>query len=147
MVVFLTLDEFVLCVHKLHSLNIEIVVHIINGLPGEDKKMMLETITFLNTLPIQGIKFHSLLIIKNTALAKEFSENPFPILSLEEYVDITCSQIEILRDDIIVHRIAADSSLDDLIVPKWTHKKLVVMNEIDKELRKRDTYQGIFYKK
>ena len=142
-----TLEEFVSCVNRLHKLNIEIVVHIINGLPNESKEMMLQTIDFLNELPIQGIKIHSLLIIKNTRLAKEYETNPFKLLTRDEYVDIVCCQIERLRDDIIIHRLAADSGIDDLIEPLWTRKKLVVMNEIDKELRKRDTYQGISYSK
>lgn len=142
-----TLEEFVSCVNRLHKLNIEIVVHIINGLPDESKEMMLQTIDFLNELPIQGIKIHSLLIIKNTRLAKEYENNPFKLLTRDEYVDIVCCQIERLRDDIIIHRLAADSGIDDLIEPLWTRKKLVVMNEIDKELRKRDTYQGISYSK
>ena len=142
-----TLEEFVSCVNRLHKLNIEIVVHIINGLPDESKEMMLQTIDFLNELPIQGIKIHSLLIIKNTRLAKEYETNPFKLLTRDEYVDIVCCQIERLRDDIIIHRLAADSGIDDLIEPLWTRKKLVVMNEIDKELRKRDTYQGISYSK
>lgn len=142
-----TLEEFVSCVNRLHKLNIEIVVHIINGLPDESKEMMLKTIDFLNELPIQGIKIHSLLIIKNTRLAKEYETNPFKLLTRDEYVDIVCCQIERLRDDIIIHRLAADSGIDDLIEPLWTRKKLVVMNEIDKELRKRDTYQGISYSK
>ena len=142
-----TLEEFVSCVNRLHKLNIEIVVHIINGLPNESKEMMLQTIDFLNELPIQGIKIHSLLIIKNTRLAKEYETNPFKLLTRDEYVDIVCCQIERLRDDIIIHRLAADSGIDDLIEPLWTRKKLVVINEIDKELRKRDTYQGISYSK
>ena len=142
-----TLEEFVSCVNRLHKLNIEIVVHIINGLPDESKEMMLQTIDFLNELPIQGIKIHSLLIIKNTRLAKEYETNPFKLLTRDEYVDIVCCQTERLRDDIIIHRLAADSGIDDLIEPLWTRKKLVVMNEIDKELRKRDTYQGISYSK
>ena len=142
-----TLEEFVSCVNRLHKLNIEIVVHIINGLPDESKEMMLQTIDYLNELPIQGIKIHSLLIIKNTRLAKEYETNPFKLLTRDEYVDIVCCQIERLRDDIIIHRLAADSGIDDLIEPLWTRKKLVVMNEIDKELRKRDTYQGISYSK
>jgi radical SAM superfamily enzyme len=106
---------------------------------------MLETIKFINTLDIQGVKIHSLLVLKNTALANLYEKEKFKILSLEEYVDITVSQIELLRPDIIIHRLGADSSLEDLIEPLWTRKKLVVMNEIDKLLRKKDSYQGILY--
>ena len=130
---------------RLHQIGVEIVVHIINGLPEETKEDMLKTIQYLNNLPIQGVKIHSLLIIKNTKMAEQYMQKPFPLLTLAEYVDITVSQIEQLRPDIIIHRLAADSGIDDLIEPLWTRKKLVVMNEIDKTLRKKDTYQGINY--
>ena len=139
------LSEFENAVKKLREIGIEIVVHIINGLPYEDKNDMIETVKYINKLDIQGVKIHSLLVLKNTKLARLYSEENFKILSLEEYVDITVSQIEILRPDIIIHRVGADSSVEDLIVPEWTRKKLVVMNEIDKLLRKKDSYQGIFY--
>ena len=140
-----SLEEFTTAIKRLREINIEIVVHIINGLPYETKEEMLETIKFINTLDIQGVKIHSLLVLKNTALAKLYEKEQFPLLSLEEYVDITVSQIELLRDDIIIHRVGADSSLEDLVAPLWTRKKLVVMNEIDKLLRKKDSYQGIHY--
>jgi radical SAM protein (TIGR01212 family) len=139
------LKEFKDAISRLREIGIEIVVHIINGLPYESKLDMLETIKFINTLDIQGVKIHSLLVLKNTALANLYEKEKFKILSLEEYVDITVSQIELLRPDIIIHRLGADSSLEDLIEPLWTRKKLVVMNEIDKLLRKKDSYQGILY--
>ena len=139
------LKEFKEAISRLREIGIEIVVHIINGLPYESKLDMLETIKFINTLDIQGVKIHSLLVLKNTALANLYEKEKFKILSLEEYVDITVSQIELLRPDIIIHRLGADSSLEDLIEPLWTRKKLVVMNEIDKLLRKKDSYQGILY--
>jgi radical SAM protein (TIGR01212 family) len=139
------LKEFKDAISRLREIGIEIVVHIINGLPYESKLDMLETIKFINTLDIQGVKIHSLLVLKNTSLANLYEKEKFKILSLEEYVDITVSQIELLRPDIIIHRLGADSSLEDLIEPLWTRKKLVVMNEIDKLLRKKDSYQGILY--
>ena len=139
------LKEFENAILNLRKIGIEIVVHIINGLPFETKEDMLETVKYLNTLDIQGVKIHSLLVLKNTELENFYYKENFKILTLEEYVDITVSQIELLRDDIIIHRVGADSSLEDLIEPLWTRKKLVVMNEIDKLLRKKDSYQGIHY--
>lgn len=141
------LNIFEECVKKLRSKNIEIVVHIINGLPYETKEMMLETVKYLNTLDIQGIKIHSLYILKGSIIEKEFQENKFKILSLEEYVDIVCEQLAIIREDIVIHRINGDAPRDLLIEPKWSIKKLVVMNEIDKEMKKRNYYQGIKYQK
>ena len=141
-----SLTEFSEAVKRLRQINIEIVVHIINGLPFETKEDMLKTIDYINSLDVQGIKIHCLLILKNTKLEKFYEVNKFDVLTLENYVDITVSQIEHLRDDIIIHRLGADAGLEDLIVPMWSRKKLVVMNEIDKLLRKKDTYQGIYKK-
>lgn len=137
-----TTKEFSDAVLKLREKNIEVVVHIINGLPYETKEMMLKTVKYLNTLDIQGIKIHSLLILKDTKMANDFKQNPWHILTLDEYVDITVDQIRILRPDIIIHRLAADGNINDLIEPKWTIKKLVVMNEIDKKMRQLDAFQG-----
>ncbi len=143
----MTNKEFENAVTLLRKYNIEIVVHIINGLPYETEADMLKTIDYINNLDIQGIKFHSLLLLKNTKMYDEYQKNPFHILTLEEYVKITAKEITNLRDDIIIHRLAADGVVDDLVEPKWTIKKLVVMNEIDKYLRKNKLYQGMNYKR
>lgn len=140
-----SLKEFEEAVYKLRQNNIEVVVHVINGLPYETKEMMLETIHYLNKLDIQGIKIHSLLILEGTKMANDFKNKPWHILSLEEYVDIVVDQIRHLRPDIIIHRLAADGVIDDLIEPKWTIKKLVVMNEIDKKMRLLNAFQGDLY--
>ena len=142
-----TNQEFIDAVTLLRKYHIEVVCHIINGLPNETKEDMINTIHFINKLDIQGIKFHSLLVLRNTRLETEYKEKPFHILSREEYVDIVVEQITLLNPSIIIHRLSADSSVKDLIVPDWTRKKLVVMNEIDKKLRKEKLYQGIYYKK
>ena len=136
------LDCFVSCVKELRKRNINVVVHIINGLPYETKEMMLETISFLNKLDIQGIKIHMLHILKDTALANLYEKEKFHVLSREEYVDIVCAQIELLREDIVINRITGDPNSDDLIEPTWLVKKFGVLNEIDKELERRNTYQG-----
>lgn len=143
----MTNEELVIAIELLRKHNIEVVLHIINGLPGEDINDMLNTIDFINNLDIQGIKIHSLLVLEDTILADQYKKNPFKILTLDEYVDITVKQICRLRPDIIIHRLAADGNPKDLIEPKWTIKKMVVMNEIDKKLRKDGLYQGIDYKK
>ncbi len=142
----LTNNEFIDAVNKLKNKNINVVAHIINGLPNETAEDMLNTIDFLNKLPIDGIKLHMLLILKDTKMEKDYEIKNFHILTLEEYVDIVVKQICMLRPDIIIHRLSADGNVSDLIEPKWTVKKLVVMNEIDKKLRKNSLYQGINYK-
>ena len=129
-------------VKKLRNRNINVVVHIINGLPYETKEMMLETAKYLSDLDIQGIKIHMLHILKDTALANLYDKEHFHVLTREEYVDIVCSQLELLRDDIVIHRITGDPNPNDLIEPTWLIKKFGVLNEIDKEMVKRDSYQG-----
>ena len=137
-----TNEEFITAVKSLRKHNIEVVAHIINGLPNETEEDMLNTIKFINSLDIQGIKLHCLLVLKNTKLYDEYLKNKFKLQSLEEYVDICVKQITHLKDDIIIHRLAADGVVDDLVEPQWSRKKLVIMNEIDKKLRKENKYQG-----
>lgn len=129
---------------KLRENGINVIVHIINGLPTENKDMMIETIKEINTLDIQGVKIHLLHVMEGTLMGEDFKKNPFKILSLEEYVDITVTQIENLDPKIIVHRVTGDAPSHALIAPTWSLKKFVVMNEIDKEFRKRGTYQGCY---
>lgn len=130
-------------VKKLRKRNIDVVVHIINGLPYETKEDMLNTIKYLNKLDIQGIKIHMLSILKDTPLEKLYKEKHFKVLSKEEYIDIVVSQLEYLRPEIVIHRITGDPKLDDLVEPNWLVKKFCVLNDIDKEMVKRNTYQGI----
>lgn len=130
------------CVKKLKDNNINVVVHIINGLPNEDKNMMIDTVKHLNKLNIDGIKIHMLHILKNTELENYYKKNKFHILTKEEYVDIVCCQIEELNENIVVHRLTGDGKKEDLVAPLWTLKKVSVLNDIDKELKRRGTYQG-----
>ncbi len=136
-----TLKDFENMVKKLNKRNIHVVVHIINGLPFETKEMMLKTIEYLNTLPIKGIKFHMLYVLKNTRLAEIYEKEKFPLLSRKEYIDIICEQINILRSDIIIHRLTGDPNPDNLIAPKWVLKKFELLNAIDDELEKRNIEQ------
>ncbi len=138
-----TLECFTEMVKKQRKRNINVVVHIINGLPYETKEMMIETIKYINKLDIQGIKIHMLHIIKNTDLETMYKEKPFHILTKEEYVDIVCDQLELLRPEIVINRITGDPKKEDLIEPSWLLKKFCVLNEIDKELVRRNSYQGI----
>lgn len=134
-------------VKRLRERNINVVVHIINGLPYETKDMMLDTVRHINSLDIQGVKIHMLHVVKNTQLARIYLNNPFHILTRDEYVDIVCDQLELLRPEIVINRITGDPKKEDLIEPSWLLKKFCVLNEIDKELVKRDSYQGKFIEK
>ena len=138
-----TLECFEECVKNLRKRNINVVVHIINGLPYETKEMMLETVKYLNKLDIQGIKIHMLHVVEGTSLAELYKREKFHILSREEYVDIVCDELELLREEIVINRITGDPNPNDLIEPNWLIKKFGVLNEIDKEMLRRDSYQGI----
>lgn len=136
------LKSFESMVKKLQQRKINVVVHIINGLPHETKEDMINTAKYLNCLNIDGIKIHMLYILKNTKLADMFNKGKFHILTKEEYIDIVCDQLTYLNENIVIHRITGDPKIDDLIEPKWLVKKFCVLNDIDKEMKKRNIYQG-----
>lgn len=130
------------CVLRLRKHNINVVVHIINGLPYENKDMMIDTVKYLNKLDIQGIKIHMLHILKDTELERLYKKEKFDVLSLKEYVNIVCDQLENLREEIVIHRITGDPKEEDLIEPTWVKRKFSVLNQIDIEMEKRDSFQG-----
>ena len=138
-----SLECFENMVTKLRKRKINVVVHIINGLPNETKEDMINTVKYLNKLDIQGIKIHMLSIIKDTPLEKLYKKNKYHVLTKEEYIDIVVDQLEYLREEIVIHRITGDPDPKELIEPKWLIKKFTVLNDIDKEMVKRDTYQGV----
>lgn len=117
-------------------------VHIINGLPGETKQDMIDTVKKLSQHPFDAIKIHMLHIIEDTTMAKQYKKQPFYLLSLEDYVDVVVKQLEILPYDCIVERLTGDGLAKDLIAPLWTIKKTIVTNEIDKKMAALDTWQG-----
>ncbi len=138
-----TLEQFEEMVKKLRERGINVVVHIINGLPYESEDKMIETAKYLNKLDIQGIKIHMLHIIKDTEMDKLYKKTNFHILSKEEYIDIVIKQLEVLREEIVINRITSDPDKDLLVEPIWLTKKCQLLNDIDKEMKKRNTYQGI----
>jgi len=138
-----TLENFENCVKELKKRNIFVVVHIINGLPYETKEDMLETVKYLNNLGIDEIKIHMLHILENTELARMYEKEKFHVLTKEEYIDIVCDQLELLNPNIVIGRITGDPNPNELIAPDWLVKKFCVLNDIDKEMKKRDSYQGI----
>ena len=103
---------------------------------------MLNTIKYLNKLGIDGIKIHMLYISKNTKIAEIYKNEKFPILTKEEYIDIVCDQLRLLNENIVIERITGDPIKEELIEPIWLLKKFVVLNDIDKEMKKRNIYQG-----
>ena len=137
-VVFDVLDQ-------LSQTNIHTCIHIINSLPYETEKMMLDTVRELIKHPFDAIKIHMLHLISDTAMTKQYLKEPFHLLTLEEYVDIVIKQLEILPPETIIERLTGDGLASDLLEPKWTIKKTIVTNEIDKEMKRRNTWQGKKY--
>ncbi len=140
-----TYAEFLEGYNKLKEKNINICVHLIDGLPGETKEMMIESAKAVASLNPHCVKLHLLHILKDTQIAKEYENGKFELLSLEEYVDIIVSQLEVFPPETIIQRLTGDGGRDTLIGPKWSLKKFVVLNEIDKEMIRRNTYQGKKY--
>ena len=135
-------QDFENAIELLNKYNIKTIVHIINGLPHETKEMMIETVQYLNRFNLFGLKIHMLHIMKNTPLEKIFKDKPFHVLTLEEFVDITTTQLRYINTNTVIHRLTGDAPKDLLIEPFWTLKKFVVLNEIDKHMRKNNIYQG-----
>jgi uncharacterized protein len=129
----------------LKSAGLCVVIHIINGLPGETAEMMIDTARWVAKMSPFAIKIHMLHIIKDTILASQFEHDPFPILSKEEYVDIVVRQLEILPPTTVIQRLTGDAVKDNLIEPAWTLKKVSVLNDIDKAMVRSDTWQGKKY--
>ena len=124
-------DVFVKIVKELRKRNIDVVVHLINGLPFETKEDNLETIKKIRHLDIQGIKFHSLFIEKDTLLEKLYIKNNYHVLTLDEYIDIVISQLELLPEHIVIQRLTGDPIPSKLAFPLWSIKKINVLNGID----------------
>ena len=137
-----TLKDFTDMVKKLKKRNINVVVHIINGLPYETEEMMIDTVKYLNKLNIDGIKIHMLEVLKDTPLEKYYAKNKFKILSKEEYVNIVVKQLEYLNKEIVIHRLTADPDKNNIIEPTWLIKKFTILNEIDKLMSKNNICQG-----
>ena len=122
---------------ELKKRNIEVIVHVILGLPGETDKDMYETVRYLANLSpkLDGIKLHLLHILKNTRLEREYREKPFKILSLDEYTEILINCLRILPESVVIHRMTGDGDKKLLVEPLWSADKKKVLNTINKAIR------------
>jgi radical SAM protein (TIGR01212 family) len=140
------LSVFETQVRKLYSLGIAVIVHTILGLPKETKHDMLMTMGYLSRLPIQGIKLQLLHILSGTDLGTLYEEGLFTeVLSVEDYVDIVISCLEVLPPTMIIHRITGDGPKKLLLAPLWSGNKKMVLNRIHNQMKERDTYQSKLY--
>lgn len=127
---------------KLNERNIKFVTHLIVGLPFEEKKDLFETIDLINNVNSWGIKIHLLYILKNSQLERFYHEHNFKIYEREEYTTTVVELLERLNPKIVVHRLTGDAKKEDLFMPLWSADKRKVLNEIQKKLKLKDTYQG-----
>lgn len=139
-----SLDVFEEAVSRLHALGIEVIVHVILGLPDESKEMMLDTIRYLNRMPIQGVKLQSLQYLRGSDLGRMYLDGTFGLKMLEEreYVDIVTDCIAWLRPDIVIHRLTGDGDKRILIGPLWACDKKHVLNEIRHVMKEKNYHEG-----
>ena len=140
-----TNEDFINAVTILRKYNIEIITHIMVGLPGETHKDIVNSVNFVNNLDIQGLKIHSTYVTNDTKLNEMYENNQYSPITLECYLDELCYIITHLRKDIVLHRISGDAPKDMLVAPSWNSHKKLVLNGIDKILREKDLYQGMYY--
>ncbi len=138
-----TFNDFLTGYNLLKERGIDVCIHIINGLPGETRDMMLNTARTVGKLYPHAVKIHLLYIIKGTKIHEQFLKGEVKELEMGEYVKIVCDQIERIPEEIVIERVTGDGVKENLVSPLWSLKKFCVMNEIDKELVRRNSYQGI----
>lgn len=138
------LEVFEEALKKLRNRNIDVVVHTIFGLPGENKEDMLKTIKYVAAQDIQGIKFHLLHLMKDTPMVKLYEKGMLEFLTKEDYIELICKSICMLPQNIVIHRLTGDAPRDLLIGPMWSLKKWEVLNSIDKTMEDNKYYQGKF---
>jgi len=136
------LQVFEAAIQALKKRNIDFVVHSILGLPGEKKEDMLKTIDYIAHSGAQGVKFHLLHLMKNTPLVKLYESGELEFLSQEEYIELLCKSVEMLPENMVIHRLTGDAPRELLIGPMWSLKKWEVLNAIDKAMVDNDVYQG-----
>ncbi len=140
-----TFAEFLDGYGKLRERGINVCVHLIDGLPGETKEMMVESAKQVAKLEPHCVKLHLLHILKGTKMAEEYASGTFELMTLEDYADVIVRQLEVFSPKVIIQRLTGDGGRDSLVGPMWSLKKFVVLNTIDKLMIKRNTYQGKFY--
>lgn len=133
---------FVDAVKRCKERGIRISAHVILGLPGESREEMLSSASMINDMEIEGIKLHLLHVMKDTPLAKLYAADKVRVMEREEYVGLVCDYLERLRPEVLVQRMTGDGGRDYLIAPLWSLKKFEVLNAIDNELKKRESFQG-----
>ena len=140
------LEVFEDAIKRLKERNIDFVVHSIFGLPGETKEDMLKTVEYIAHSGAQGVKFHLLHLMKGTPLVKLYERGELEFLEQEDYIDLLCKSVEMLPQEMVIHRLTGDAPRDLLIGPMWSLKKWEILNAIDRTMEENDVYQGKKFK-
>lgn len=140
------LQTFLEAVETLNRYHIDVVVHIMVGLPNESITDVLNTVDIVNNYKINGIKIHSTYVVDNTKLCQMYRSNNYKALELQDYIFTVGEVLKNLRPDIVIHRLSGDAPKDRLVAPSWNAHKKWVINGIDKYLRDNNIYQGQCYK-
>lgn len=137
-----SLSCFEEAVSNLNTIGIDVVCHLIFGLPGENKEDMQKSVEFISHKKLQGVKLHLLHVLEGTVLAQMYKAGEFNTLSIDEYVELVVRSLELLPPDFVIHRLTGDGPKNSLIAPEWSKNKREVLNRIEKELNFRNIYQG-----
>jgi len=137
-----TLECFEKAVLKTVPFGFDVITHVMIGFPGERQKEVIETAKYCASLPLSGIKIHNLHVTINTPLAEWYFSGQFEIISQEEYIAQVCDMLEYLPEEMVIHRLSSSSPRPYLIAPEWCRSVPLLMNEIDKELERRNTWQS-----
>lgn len=130
-------------VNKLRQHDIRVCTHLINGLPGEDYDMMMETVDRVcQDSDIQGLKIHLLHLMRKTKMMLDYKAGRLQLMEMDDYVNLVCDQLEIIPPEIVIHRLTGDAPRDTLVGPMWSLRKWEVLNAIDHEMARRNSFQG-----
>lgn len=139
-------EQFIRAVTLLHQYNIDVVTHIMVGLPGETFEDIKNTVNFINHLPVQGLKIHCTYVVKNTKLAEMYQKSDYTPITLEEYLDSVCYILTNISPSVVIHRVSGDAPKDLLIAPDWNLHKKWILNGLDKKMKEENLWQGKYYK-
>ena len=138
-------EEFCRGYEKLRERGIDVCVHLIFGLPGEDREMMLESVWRVAALRPSQLKLHLLYVIQGTRLGEMYQSGEYLPMEREEYIETVCDALELLPPETVIGRLTGDGAPETLLAPEWSRRKTAVVNDIDKTLFARDSWQGKKY--
>ena len=142
-----TSKQFTKAVKLLNKYNIDVITHIMVGLPNETDEDLKNTVDFINKHNIQGLKIHCTYVVKNTALADMYNNGLYNPISLDYYLDSVVYILTHISSDIVIHRVSGDAPKNLLIAPEWNLHKKWILNGLDKLMKEKDVWQGMYFSK